>query len=790
MDTESVQFLNNITSIETDNDVIEHLPQLITLACQKGQERQVIAQMQEMINESAIKVEQLCTDNNEAFNESVSSFHTVRDRVNQLQTSILELNNDIQASGRDLQDKKSQLKELHDAENNLNAYKENLVIYLDVFNHIEKAGSYFKEKRYYKALRLLDEISSTRLKRMSEYSLTKALVNSLSSSREYAKSLAMKDLHEWLFNIREKSVIIGSFAFEKMDERRRSWAREFAQDLQNINTRSPYSLHLALLNTVDFSPLNNEAIKITFEPLYTGIHIFSYLGILDEFQLSFEKDRRLQLESLAPKSLNQLDLKIVGNWLKAIAGFMIIEYYVLQRVPGFRTLDEVDFLWSSICDKLSDTLIPLLFQEQSTATIMKIKNLVMLLIHTMEFFNFPVWKLHGLCIKLIDAFGGALIYKHAGMFAETLDNDNYAPLEIKDEQMYCELIQPYWYDKKVDSFPVTMPFSKMCYECCQNADSFIRRFFMFLNDSITLAVEVNERAPRLFRRFIKFGFVNQLTDRLPRLGISQVAQVVQNFDAFEEPLLRMERILSSNKSITPMAQMLPENAQPSSHKATEMLEEISHGRKQALHQIFICINHKIDDFVDLAEYDWITTTPRTTVSGYLQEMLAYLQTMYMEILGGIDNSDKSYIYLETLDHLSTAIMKLITHPSVRRISSTAAAGFKLDIEFLESFAAKLPGQSIVNADSFIELRQSAKLLQAENVEEYMDADKFVRDFSRLDTSTAIKLLEKLLNNYSALPLSNDRPKRKAIEHVLAALRKRLAQEIAQAQAQGPQKSKA
>lgn len=253
--------------------------------------------------------------------------------------------------------------------------------------------------------------------------------------------------------------------------------------------------------------------------------------------------------------------------------------------------------------------------------------------------------------------------------------------------------------------------------------------------------------------------MNQLTDRLPRLGISQIAQVVQNFDAFEEPLLRMERILSSNKSITPMAQMLPENAQPSSHKATEMLEEISHGRKQALHQIFICINHKIDDFVDLAEYDWygifcykkiklvltqfrITTTPRTTVSGYLQEMLAYLQTMYMEILGGIDNSDKSYIYLETLDHLSTAIMKLITHPSVRRISSTAAAGFKLDIEFLESFAAKLPGQSIVNADSFIELRQSAKLLQAENVEEYMDADKFVRDFSRLDTSTAIKLLEK------------------------------------------------
>lgn len=51
-------------------------------------------------------------------------------------------------------------------------------------------------------------------------------------------------------------------------------------------------------------------------------------------------------------------------------------------------------------------------------------------------------------------------------------------------------------------------------------------------------------------------------------------------------------------------------------------------------------------------------------------------------------------------------------------------------------------------------------------------------------------IHRLLNNYSALPLSNDRPKRKAIEHVLNALRKRLAQEIAQAQAQGPQKSKA
>ncbi|CAA20451.2 Exocyst complex component sec15 [Schizosaccharomyces pombe] len=768
MDIDVLEFVDKIASIESAGDTLDRLPQLISLACEKGQETQVYERLNELASKSAIRVEQLSAENNQDFSKSVNQLSVVRSELRSLQSLMADLNTDIQASGRDLQNMKQQLNSLSTSERFLTKYHNLVRSCMQVLHQVQYSQELLSKKQYLPTLRICSEISEVHLKRLDGLGMYSTIQQYIVTTKEAICSAVMEDLHEWLFSIRQKLPLVGKSCSQQIDEARRRWAREYKEDLVNLSSKTSISLELYLLEMMDFSPLDNEIVKISFEPLYICLQVHSYLGLLSSFRSSFERDRRRQQEFLAPKSLTTLDMAVVSEWLNSIAGFMIVEYYILQCIPNFRSYEEVQNIWTIICEKLVETILSVAFTEQSTTTIIKLKNQIVLLMHTMERFGFSVESLRNLCVELIDAFGGALILKHSVFFEEAFEKDVYAPMIVETQEEYDHYIAPYW-NFPSEPFPRTMSFSKMCPLCCTTLSKFVRHFFMFLNDSVILATEVNEKAPRFYRRFILRSLVDRLKSLYPKLALSQMSQLVKNFYAFEDPLLQIEKSLVLNK---PIHQIGAEASSSNNVKSTELLEGLANARKSALHEIFVKINLKIDDFLGLAEYDWTTTQVRKDVSGYLQEMVTYLQTMYLESLAGLPKHDKSYVYLETLDHLCTAMVDLLSDPSIRKVTTAAAEGFKLDVEYLESFAAQVPDQSIVNADSFIELRQCANLLLGDNMEEYLDTDKFMRDFNRLQPAVAIKFLERHINNYSANPLSNDRPKRRAIEILIATLKKR------------------
>ncbi|WBW75619.1 exocyst complex subunit Sec15 [Schizosaccharomyces osmophilus] len=767
MDFDCLEFVNKIATIESNGDTLDHLPRLITLACQKNQEQQVYQRLNELGNKNAIRVEQLCAENNQDFSKSVYQLSVVRNELHSLRSHIADLNTDIQASGKDLKNMKQQLNSLKDSERRLFLYQDLTQSCLQIFYKLKDAQELLSKKQYLSSLRICSEVQKIYLKRIEGLTIHTLVQQMISKMQNSVCSSALEDLHEWLFALRKKLPLVGEICFKEIDEARRRWAKNYREDLINLTTRTPFSLDLAILEYVDFDPLDNDLVKVDFNSLYVCVQVHSYLGILSSFQASFEKDRKRQQEFLAPKSLESINLEVIGEWLKSVAGYMIVEYYILQEIPNFRSYEEVQNIWAIICDKLIESILRVAFSEQSTTAIIKMKNNIVLLMHTMERFGFATQSLHSLSVELIDAFGGALMFKHLASFEEAFETDLYAPMVINNEKEYDELIAPYW-TLPPAPLPRMVEFSKMCSLCCITLSKFTRHFFMFSNDSITLALDVQEKIPRFYRRFILHSLLEKLKHLYPKLNLSQMAQLVKNFYAFEEPLLQMEKTLIISKSTSHAGN---ENVNVNI-KSSDILEGLANARKSALHEIFVKINHKIDDFIGLAEYDWSTTVARTAPSGFLQEMVPYLQTIYLDSLAGLPNHDKSYVYLETLDHLCTAMIDLLSNPAIRRVSSAAAEGFKVDVEYLESFASQVPDQSIVNADSFIELRQCANLLLGDNIEDYMDTDKFNRDFNRLHPSTSVKLLERLISGYSANPLSNDRPKRRAIENLLTVFRRK------------------
>lgn len=51
-------------------------------------------------------------------------------------------------------------------------------------------------------------------------------------------------------------------------------------------------------------------------------------------------------------------------------------------------------------------------------------------------------------------------------------------------------------------------------------------------------------------------------------------------------------------------------------------------RCEAEEQIYIALRHKIDEFLDLAAYDWMLAEPRGTSSSYVTDLIAFLNSTF------------------------------------------------------------------------------------------------------------------------------------------------------------------
>jgi hypothetical protein len=134
-------------------------------------------------------------------------------------------------------------------------------------------------------------------------------------------------------------------------------------------------------------------------------------------------------------------------------------------------------------------------------------------------------------------------------------------------------------------------------------------------------------------------------ERLGSKYLGQIVQILINLEQFEYACQELEVLLVEARQSNHGGEI--------SLKATEQFRA---EKKTAEKRIFELVNSKIDDLVETAEYNWMTTKKQGQPSEYLQQMTLFLGNIMSSTLLGLPKDIKGLIYFDALSHIATSIL--------------------------------------------------------------------------------------------------------------------------------------
>ena len=221
-----------------------------------------------------------------------------------------------------------------------------------------------------------------------------------------------------------------------------------------------------------------------------------------------------------------------------------------------------------------------------------------------------------------------------------------------------------------------------------------------------------------------------LLEKLQSTNLSQIVQIIINIEYFESTCPDFEMLLMETRSF-----------HRSGHihlKATSTFKDTRH---KAEKRIFELVNSKLDEFLELFEYDWATEEIQNQPSPSLLDLITFLTNVTNAALLNLPETIKSMLYFEALEHLCQSMKGLMLHSDQPYITDIALSNFDTDIRFIEDFVKGLGDPTVM--DTFVELRQLLDLaIVSPNPEEYLTPQMRNKNYHRLNGRDVVSLFEK------------------------------------------------
>lgn len=269
------------------------------------------------------------------------------------------MNEDIQSKGGELAAKKKILLDTRRVGQNIEEAIDTLQASLRVLDLSAKISNLLADKRYYSALKSLDDLEQHHLRTVMHLPFAKHMMLTIPTTRQEIRDAATEQVKTWLFQARESSRVVGQAALDSMDQRTRRWKARKAKDTDGTlrSARVNGAVELAFSERHETNVFDSEDVSIDFRTLYHCILIHEALGKRDDM-LSFYADNRRQQANILISSatLSPLSVPALCALLEEMAGFFIIEAHVLQTTQDFRPQQDVDDLWDSLVDRLISSL--------------------------------------------------------------------------------------------------------------------------------------------------------------------------------------------------------------------------------------------------------------------------------------------------------------------------------------------------------------------------------------------------------------------------------------------------
>nr|XP_012331075.1 exocyst complex component 6B isoform X5 [Aotus nancymaae] len=686
------------------------------------------------------EIEKMCNFHYQGFVDSITELLKVRGEAQKLKNQVTDTNRKLQHEGKELVIAMEELKQCRLQQRNISATVDKLMLCLPVLEMYSKLRDQMKTKRHYPALKTLEHLEHTYLPQVSHYRFCKVMVDNIPKLREEIKDVSMSDLKDFLESIRKHSDKIGETAMKQVPG---------AQDL------------------VDFSPV------------YRCLHIYSVLGARETFENYYRKQRRKQARLvLQPPSNMHETLDGYRKYFNQIVGFFVVEDHILHTTQGLVNRAYIDELWEMALSKTIAALRTHSSYCSDPNLVLDLKNLIVLFADTLQVYGFPVNQLFDMLLEIRDQYSETLLKKWAGIFRNILDSDNYSPIPVTSEEVYKKVVGQFPFqdiELEKQPFPKKFPFSEFVPKVYNQIKEFIYACLKFSEDLHLSSTEVDDMIRKSTNLLLTRTLSNSLQNVIKRknIGLTELVQIIINTTHLEKSCKYLEEF------ITNITNVLPETVHTTKLYGTTTFKDARHAAEE---EIYTNLNQKIDQFLQLADYDWMTGDLDNKASDYLVDLIAFLRSTFA-VFTHLPGKVAQTACMSACKHLATSLMQLLLEAEVRQLTLGALQQFNLDVRECEQFARSgpVPGfQEDTLQLAFIDLRQLLDLFIQWDWSTYLaDYGQPNCKYLRVNPVTALTLLEKISremkdtsrkNNMFAQFRKNERDKQKLIDTVAKQLR--------------------
>ncbi|KAK3560177.1 hypothetical protein QTP86_034672 [Hemibagrus guttatus] len=765
------------------------------------------------------EIEKMCNFHHQGFVDAITELLKVRADAEKLMGQVTDTNRRLQDAGREVTAQTEEVIRCRVQQRNMATTVEKLQLCIPVLEMYSKLKEQLESKRYYAALKTMEQLENIYIPRVSKYRFCQIMAETLPKLREEIKEISMSDLKDFLESIRKHSDKIGETAMRQAQQHRTFTSA--VQKQANLGCAKPlYSLNgrtslqhngLAAEETVDEEEADDEVLTVQdlvdFSPVYRCLHIYTILGDRETFENYYRKQRKKQARLvLQPQSNMHETVEGYRKYFNQIVGFFVVEDHILHATQGLVTRAFTDELWNMALSKIIAVLRTHSSYCNDPDLVLELKNLIVIFADTLQSYGFSVNRLFDLLFEIRDQYNETLLKKWALVFREIFELDNYSPIPVENEVEYKLVVSRFpFHDAEIEKqpFPKKLPMSQSVPQIYIQVKEFIYASLKFsesLHRSSTEIDDMLRKSTNLLLTRTLSGCLQNLI-RKPHIGLTELVQIIINTTHLEQACKYLEDFITN---IT--------NVSPETIHTTRLygLSTFKDARHAAEGEIYTKLNQKIDEFIQLADYEWSMVESDGRASGYLMDLINFLRSTFQVFthlphlfhIGRILSRDsrtevfvsKAAIFsvfsksqgkvaqtacMSACKHLATSMMQMLLDTELKQVSMGAIQQFNLDVIQCELFASSepVPGfQGDTLQLAFIDLRQLLDLFMVWDWSTYLaDYGQPTSKYLRVNPSTALALLEKMKdtskkNNIFSQFRKNDRDKQKLIETVVKQLR--------------------
>uniref|UniRef100_A0A669BUU6 Exocyst complex component n=1 Tax=Oreochromis niloticus TaxID=8128 RepID=A0A669BUU6_ORENI len=579
--------------------------------------------------------------------------------------------------------------------------------------------------------------------RVSQYRFCQIMAENLPRLREEIKDISMSDLKDFLESIRKHSDKVGETAM-----------RQKAHSIC-------LCVFLQILTAQDL---------VDFSPVYRCLHIYTVLGDRETFENYYRKQRKKQARLVLQPQANMHET-VEDVAFRCSSGCFD---HILHATQGLVTRAFTDELWNMALSKIIAVLRTHSSYCDVPDLVLELKNLIVIFADTLQGYGFPVNRLFDLLFEVRDQYNETLLKKWALVFREIFELDNYSPIPVETEDEYKLVVSRFpFHDAEIEKqdFPKKLPMSQSVPQIYTQVKEFIYASLKFSESLHRSSTEIDDMLRKstnlLLTRTLSSCLQNLI--KKPHIGLTELVQIIINTTHLEQACRYLEEFITN---IT--------NVSPETVHTTRLygLSTFKDARHAAEGEIYTKLNQKIDEFIQLADYEWGMAESDGRASGYLMDLINFLRSTF-QVFTHLPGKVAQTACMSACKHLSTSLMQMLLDTELKQISMGAIQQFNLDVIQCELFASSepVPGfQGDTLQLAFIDLRQLLDLFMVWDWSTYLaDYGQPTSKYLRVNPATALALLEKMKdtskkNNIFSQFRKNDRDKQKLIETVVKQLR--------------------